>query len=239
MAGPKLLRAFARAERDVFFVEIGANDGEQHDPLRPYSRSPGWRGVMVEPVPYVFERLRRNYGAEDGIELVNAAIAQRDGPIEFFHLPPSDDPRAESLPDWYDAIGSFSREAVLAHPEVADAADRVVATEVRGITFETLCRELGIDAIDLLLIDTEGSDADVLGQIDFARRRPRLVVYEHFHMSAAVRAECAELMRTAGYETLAEHFDTYCLLPGEDRLTEIWRGLEPGVAPTSAEEERA
>ena len=33
MAGPRLLRRFAEAYPEAFFVEIGANDGEQHDQL--------------------------------------------------------------------------------------------------------------------------------------------------------------------------------------------------------------
>ena len=36
LAAPKLLRAFADHNPDAFFVEIGANDGEQHDHLRRF-----------------------------------------------------------------------------------------------------------------------------------------------------------------------------------------------------------
>ena len=50
MAGPKLLDAFAQSFPQAFFVEIGANDGEQHDHLRPLILSRRWSGVMVEPV---------------------------------------------------------------------------------------------------------------------------------------------------------------------------------------------
>ena len=241
MAGPRLLSAFARAYDEVFFIEIGANDGEQHDHLRPHVRSPGWSGVMVEPVPYVFERLRRKYGRLARVELVNAAIAERDGPVPFHYLPPVDDPEAEGLPEWYDAIGSFSRESVLAHPELpADAGDRLVTSEVRGITFESLCREQRVSSLDLLAIDTEGNDAAILNQIDFSARRPRLVIYEHFHMDAGERRGCRELLRDAGYETMEEGLDTFCLLPRPgERLTRTWRKLRPAVPGTSAEEEWA
>jgi FkbM family methyltransferase len=241
LAGPKLLRAFAQAHAEVFFIEIGANDGEQYDHLTPYLRSPGWSGVMVEPEPHVFERLRRNYGGLGRIALVNAAIAERDGPLPFHHLPPVADPEAEGLPEWYDAIGSFSRESVLAHPELpADAGARLVTSEVRGITFETLCREQRVAALDLLAIDTEGYDAAILRQIDFHLHRPRLVIYEHFHMAAGERRGCREVMRDAGYETMEEGLDTFCLLPRtNERLTRTWRNLRPAVPAATAEEEWA
>ena len=56
-AGPKLLRAFAESVPDPFFIEIGSNDGDQHDHLRPFILERGWSGIMVEPVDYVFRRL--------------------------------------------------------------------------------------------------------------------------------------------------------------------------------------
>ncbi len=42
----------------VTFVQIGANDGVWNDPIEPYLRGEKWRGVLVEPVPYVFARLK-------------------------------------------------------------------------------------------------------------------------------------------------------------------------------------
>ena len=86
LAGPKAIEAFADAYPQAFFIEIGSNDGEQHDHLSPMIKSREWRGIMVEPVPYVFERLRRNYAGTKSISFENAAIADHDGQLPFFHL---------------------------------------------------------------------------------------------------------------------------------------------------------
>lgn len=78
LAGPRILRAFADRYPKAFFVEIGANDGEQHDHLRPLILGEEWRGIMVEPVPYVFERLRQNYDRVlERVTLENSAITKR------------------------------------------------------------------------------------------------------------------------------------------------------------------
>ncbi len=37
--------------RRPYFIGIGANDGVTHDPLYPFVRDFGWRGIMVEPIP--------------------------------------------------------------------------------------------------------------------------------------------------------------------------------------------
>jgi FkbM family methyltransferase len=240
LAAPRLLRAFARVYPEALFVEIGSNDGDQHDHLRPIVLSHPWSGIMVEPVPYVFERLRRNYVELPRIALANVAIAGHDGSVPFYHLAPPSESERDRLPSWYDAVGSLSREVVLSHGhDIPDIESRLVCTVVPCLTFQSLCRRYGLERVDLLAIDTEGYDSEVIRHIDFAAYRPRLLAYEHFHLSAEERARCRELLEGVGYETLEEGFDTWCLDPEADEgLTRMWRNLRPGVRGVSADEQR-
>jgi FkbM family methyltransferase len=236
LAAPRLLRAFADAYADAFFVEIGSNDGEQHDHLRPFILGRAWRGIMVEPVPHVFERLQRNYGAIGRVTLENAAIADRDGTIPFFY--PVPEPDLTGLPDWYDGIGSLAREAVVGHARhIPDIEARVVRDEVECLTYASLCARHGIARVDLLVIDTEGHDREILRTLDLSGERPRLIVYEHFHLSPADRGAAREQLERAGYETLEEGFDTFALDPLDDALTATFRGLTPGVRGVSKDDE--
>ena len=238
LAAPRVVEAFAAAYPRAFFIEIGANDGEKHDHLRPAILAHPWRGIMVEPVPYVFERLRRNYGSMDRIALERAAIADRDGTVPFYHLREATEHERSGLPDFYDAIGSFSRESVLAHRRVIpDIESWLVETRVPSLTFESLCRNHAVSRVDLLAIDTEGYDCEVLGLVDLEARRPRLVVYEHYHLPSAERADCRSHMRSLGYEVLEEGFDSWCLDPADDILTEAWSRLSPGIPSFSVYDE--
>jgi FkbM family methyltransferase len=242
LAGPKLLRAFAREYPEAFFVEIGSNDGDRHDHLRPLILAHAWRGVMVEPVPYVFERLRRNYAAvADRVELENAAVGERDGPAPFFHMAQAPEAERAGLPDWYDGIGSFSRETVLSHArKIPGMEARLVATEVPVLTFDSLLTKHGGREPDLVVIDAEGHDHEILRTIDLEAHRPRLVVYEHFHLSDADRAAARARLEAAGWDTMEEGFDTWCLDPRPaDHLTALWHGLAPGVSGVSVHDEAA
>ncbi len=236
LAATKLIRAFADTHPEAFFIEIGSNDGVQHDFLRPFILDRKWRGVMVEPVPYVFARLCDNYGSLERVELENAAIADRDGTLPFFHLRQAEPEERESLPVWYDGIGSFDRDVVASHAtHIPDIEERIVRSEVPALTFESLCRKHGVSELDLVLVDTEGYDSQIVQSIDLAARHPRLLVYEHFHLTAEDRERCARHVRARGYETLEEGFDTWCLDPGtRDDLAAAWRGLRPAVPGVSA-----
>ncbi len=235
LAGPKVLREFATRYPRAVFIEIGANDGASHDHLRPFILSTSWTGVMVEPVPYLFERLRQNYAGVERVALENSAIADRDGALPFFYLDELEDAAADGIPEWYHGLGSFSLEGVLEHDrEIPDIERRVVRAEVPCLTFDTLCARHGIERPDLVAIDTEGYDYEIVRRIDLDRHRPRLLVYEHFHLSPQARADCRADLDRSGYETMEEHFDTWCLDPGDDELTRVWRRLRPALPGVSA-----
>lgn len=238
LAGPKLLRAFAAAYEKPFFVEIGANDGDQHDHLRELILAHSWAGAMVEPVPYVFERLRANYRGHDQLILVNAAISDRDGPMPFYHL--AEAGAEAQLPDWYHGIGSFSRDAVISHDRVIPGIeDLVVETTVPSLSFDSLCEKHGIERVDLLVVDTEGHDAEILASIDLARWLPAMIVYEHYHLDPPARGRARAGLERLGYATIEEGFDTWCLSAGaETSLKRAWDRLEPAVPGLSAADER-
>jgi FkbM family methyltransferase len=238
LALPRLLDAFADAYPQAVFAEIGANDGEQHDHLRPHILGRAWRGVLVEPVPYVFARLRANYAGVAGVTLVEAAVAGQDGRLPFYHLRDASPGERAGLPDWYDGVGSFDRETILSHaPQIPDVADRIVEREVEALSFATLAARHDLAELDLLVVDTEGHDWAILQTIDLAAHRPRLIVYEHFHLPAADRAAARARLEAAGYETLEEGFDTMALLPAPDALTGLFRTLAPAVGAAAKEDE--
>jgi FkbM family methyltransferase len=234
LVGPRLLRAFAAAVPDPFFVEIGANDGDQHDHLRDLIEAHAWAGIMVEPVPYIFERLRLNYGDRPEVALENAAIGERDGTSPFFYVSEPTAEDAARLPDWYDGIGSFDRDTLMRHAaDIPDLEHRIESASVPCVSFDSLCRKHRVERIDLLVIDAEGYDARLVSSIDLERWRPRMLVYEHFHLEPQERERCRSGLEWAGYKTVEEGFDTWCVDPAGDRLTRLARRARPPVGGIS------
>ena len=194
---------------------------------------------MVEPVPYLFERLRRNYESHGRIELENVAVADEDAQLPFYYLAEPTLEERETLPDRYDGTGAFSRDAVVRHAaHIPDIESRTVSSEVTALTFESLCRRNRVERVDLVLIDTEGHDWRILQSIDLDEQRPRLLIYAHYHLSARDRAAARKHLARHGYETMEEGFDTFCLDVSErDALAETWRALRPAVEGVAAYEQ--
>ena len=230
LISPAILRILD-AERDpVRFIEIGANDGTSFDPLARWIAECGWHGVMVEPVPHLFAELARTHGGRPELELVNAAIAGEDGRRTIHHLRPG--AVEPALPPWADAVASFDRDHVLRQLAAApDPASLISSTEIECLSFETLCRRCAVETIDLLLIDAEGADLEILESIDLDRHRPRVLVYEHHHLSHDERSRSETRLSDAGYTVRREALDTWAL--DTDPADELTAGWERALAADS------
>lgn len=205
-----LYRTFARVYPVARVVQIGANDGVTDDPLREFLLHGQWSGLLVEPVPYLYDRLRQNYAGRSSLAFANVAIAAQKGTRPFYYL--RDGAGDADVPDWHVGLGSFSRDVILKHADVIpDIENRLVIQDVPCYTFEELCRRHDIEAFDVLHIDTEGYDFEILKTIDFEHYRPRLIVYERHHLSAADREACRQMLHGYGYEGLDEGLDTVCI----------------------------
>jgi hypothetical protein len=75
-----------RRGRDVFFLQVGANDGLMDDPIHFLVRKYGWCGVLLEPDPQLFKHLKENYSGVDGPILVNAALSPINGKTTFYRI---------------------------------------------------------------------------------------------------------------------------------------------------------
>jgi FkbM family methyltransferase len=166
---------------DVRFLQVGAFDGVFGDALYPLIERHHLSGVLVEPQPRIFERLKANYArfAATGVFVfVNAAIAAHDGAMPLYKI------KADvSGPDWLYGIASFDQRVVLRHAREFPELRPLVETEdVPCYTFETLFKTFAIERVDLLQIDAEGYDAELLRLFDVPARKPAIIRFEHKHL---------------------------------------------------------
>jgi FkbM family methyltransferase len=204
------VQMFGAAHPNATFVQVGANDGVARDPLRMQVERRLWSGIMVEPVPYVFKRLEERYGNHPRVQLEMSAVAEEPGVLPFYHLREAEP--GEEVWTWYHALGSFKREVVLSHKSfIPDIEDRLTQTEVPCVNFNVLCERRGLTHLDLLQIDTEGYDYEILRSVDLTVWRPRLIIYEHHHLSADDHRAARNLLTNAGYLTFEHGLDTAAL----------------------------
>lgn len=198
--------------KQVYFMQVGSNDGAQGDPIHHLvTRHRQWRGIFIEPVPFLFARLKANYGGGARFVFENVAIGEQRGHARFYYV--SEAAKAvlgERLPYWYDQLGSFDRNHIVKHLDGL-LEPYIVEVELPCVPVQDILDRNAVTRVDLLHIDTEGYDYHVLSQFDFTRYRPTVVLFEHKHLSAAVREQAQALMRGHGYQLHVRGADTLAI----------------------------
>ncbi|MFW6078226.1 MAG: FkbM family methyltransferase, partial [Gemmatimonadota bacterium] len=76
------------------------------------------------------------------------------------------------------------------------------------LTFDDLCERHGLTDVDLLHIDAEGTECEILRQVDFGRTHPAIVIYEHVQLTPGEKALARRILVRAGYDTIEKGDDT-------------------------------
>lgn len=209
----RLLTARRRAEgRGVFFVQIGAMDGVSFDPIHHLVAELGWSGLLVEPLPDLFEKLRRHYADQSGMLFENCAVAERTGTVDLFRIRPEVVDRGD-LPEWAHGVSSMFRDRNVLGGHKASEDDWAVIRQetviqpVASITMNDLLEKHAIDHVDLLQIDTEGADWVVLKQVPFESMRPAVIHMEHYNLPPDERYAAIDLLLKWGYVIGSDHKD--------------------------------
>ncbi len=123
--------------------------------------NPSGRVYAFEPMPFIYQRLQRNVRLNrlSNIHCIAGAVGDRDGTAEFFH-------GGVELP----SSSSLSFEFI--HRFVKDIHSSIVPV----VTLDRFARDIGLDRIDLIKIDTESTESQVLqgGREILQRDRPTI-----------------------------------------------------------------
>jgi hypothetical protein len=76
----------SQTQDNISFLQIVSNDGISSDPLNKFINKYNWKGILVEPIPFLFEKLKRNYVHKNkNLIFYNIAIsAEAEGQKDFF-----------------------------------------------------------------------------------------------------------------------------------------------------------
>ncbi len=199
------LTVLLRSPAGVRFVQVGANDGVRFDDLYAKVTQHRCAGLVIEPLPDIYERLKLNYGDYPNVVPVRMAVHASADSLQLYRVTPG----AQSLPDWASGIASFDRNHLVKHgiPERF-----IVAQSVDCRPLMPLLTQHGFLDANVLQIDTEGYDAEVLRMIDFASFRPQLIKYEHKSLTLSDAQDATARLRAAGYRVHKQQQDTIAWL---------------------------
>lgn len=212
----------SRRGSQATFVQIGANDGQNADPLYPFLvlNKSAWVAVMVEPTPDLYDKLRALH-SDTNWGFYNGALATEDkcinGNVTFWELPG----KRYNETGWWTMVNTIDPKSphsktFLAPVNRSCLTDFFSLLQLHGSpAFRRRAWHDGAYHVDLLQIDVECADYTILKMINFATFKPRHIQYETLNCDKTGENEknAEALLRSHGYEVYhASDQDAFAVL---------------------------
>lgn len=173
---------------ELKFVQVGANNGfNGGDPISHLYLERNWQGLLIEPQPDVFMELQSSFKDKNNLTLVNKGISNISSSLKMYRNPKEN------------TTASLNKSIVAKQNPNAQLEELTIDC----IPLSALLHSLNWTDIDILIIDTEGHERQVLESVDFDLHRPKLIQFEHGHLSRKDLTACFQMLTQEKY---ALHF---------------------------------
>ena len=186
------------------FVQIGANNGvRSEDPLHDMILKHHIVGLLVEPLPDMFEQLKKNYIGESQLSFENVAIATENGTRTLFRVNPN-----SNVPDYAHNWASFDKN------HLREFKQFMQEVQVPTLTIRALLQKHKINHITLLQVDTEGYDYEIVKMFFQEGVFPEIINYEYIDLSYSDNLKCRKSLIDNGYRFIDGIKDTLAIRGG-------------------------
>lgn len=146
---------FNKKQKGVF-IDIGAHDGITYSNSYFFEKNRDWKGICVEPIPEVFEKLKKNRNCI----LVQGAISDSNEKMKFT--------RCHGHTEMLSGLSKYRDEQhdVRTQKSIEQFGGEVEEIEVQAYTLLSLLTENAIKSVDYCSIDTEGGEYFILKSLD-------------------------------------------------------------------------
>lgn len=155
-------------------VDVGANDGFYGSNSYPFVAR-GWRAILIEPHPVVFERLQRRFARAPHVTCLQLACSDTTGTMPMYVGADGEAPSLSTL--CTDSDPAFRKGRL----------EQTIPVKVDTLSHVLHSLQIPAD-IGLLTVDAEGMDYEVLRGLDFSRWRPRIIITEDYDPKTAAKA---------------------------------------------------
>ena len=183
-------------------VVIGAHTGQYLK--ETISKYLGKNILLVEPVPYNFEALEKEYENNENILICKNAILDISNKQNFFYVKKTSIKKLGK--HWATGIGSFDKNHILSHKgkrfNIND--EDIHKEEIEFITFKDLTKKYSIQSIDKLQLDVEGAEYKILNSIDYNKTNINEIFFESKHFDGTFTegkklGETKKMLESNGY----------------------------------------
>ena len=162
--------------------------------------------LLVEPVPHNVDAIKNNLAGLKGLIVEQVALTNKNETKNFYFV--KDTSIHKLKKHWSSGIGSFDKQHLLNHKSKRFKIEEgdIDKISIETIRFKDLVEKYQIKQIEKLLIDVEGSEYEILSDIDLNSLDIKKILFEYKHFDGYKKTgkkleEILEKLKKNGYET--------------------------------------
>ena len=143
--------------------------------------------LLVEPVPYNYNKLEERFINSNNIQICTNAIFSEHKVSKFYYV--NEKSISKLGKHWASGIGSFNKNHILDHRTKRFKVEEkdIDEIEIEFITFDNLIEKYLIESIDKLQIDVEGAEYEILKSIDYKKININSIQFESKHFDGTFK----------------------------------------------------
>ena len=164
------------------------------------------KALLVEPVPHNVAAIKKNLIHLDNVIIEQVAISNKNEIKNFYFVKETSIHKLKK--HWSSGIGSFNKQHIFDHKSKRFKIEEedIEKVSINTIRFKDIVEKYQIKEIDKLLIDVEGSEYEILNDIDFNSVDIKKILFEYKHFDGYKKTgqrleEILEKLNFNGYET--------------------------------------
>jgi len=165
--------------KEGFYVDVGSHDGVSLNNTLYFERNNNWRGINIEPIKGVFDKLVANRTADRNTN-INCAICNYDGEADFY-LNEGYTEMLSGIIENYDA-----RHLERLKNENTEMLATTQVVKVNTKRLQTILDEHEVSHIHYLSIDVEGAEFEVIKSIDFDKVFVDVIGFENNYEEVSI-----------------------------------------------------
>ena len=164
------------------------------------------KALLIEPVPHNVAAIKKNLIHSENVVIEQVAISNKKEIKNFYFVKETSIHKLKK--HWASGIGSFNKQHIFDHKskrfEIKE--EDIEKISINTIRFKDIVEKYQIKQIDKLLIDVEGSEYEILNDIDFNSVNIKKILFEYKHFDGYKKTghkleEILEKLDVNGYAT--------------------------------------
>jgi FkbM family methyltransferase len=181
-----IYETFFKNKNDGFFLDIGAHDGIDKSNSYYFEKTLKWKGICVEPIPEIFEKLKSNRNCL----CLQAGVSDKNGSSMFWKI----EGYSEMLSGLEENYNELHKQRIL--KEIAEHGGKLTEIEIEVLDINSLLRNNNVSKVDYCTIDVEGSEEKILSVFDSKEFDIQVFTVENNYQAKSIR----NIMKSKGYK---------------------------------------